>query len=288
MKESNESIEISIEKIGQKYSHLRIIRPKAEAALVRSFEQYGQVSPVIVSQVSKDQYEMIDGFKRLRAGRQLSYQTLRARVFDGGSRSIKAAMLHFNSKSNSMTELEQGLVICSLHREEGLNQIEIATLMGRHKSWVCRRLSIVERLCDEVLENLKIGLINITTGRELARLPRGNQPNVLKTILKYRFTSAETARLVSILMRAPRWNHETILNFPEEILSDRQPDRPRAKPADSVCEKLMKIELMLASKVFSPSDLSGFSVVELERITALITSIETFLNRLKAKFDVTF
>ena len=68
-------------------------------------------------------------------------------------------------------------MIRSLQCEDGLSQVEIAVLLGRHKSWVCRHLSLVERLCDGVMDHLKLGLINTTTARELARLPGGNQPD---------------------------------------------------------------------------------------------------------------
>ena len=43
---------------------------------------------------------------------------------------------------------EEALVVHSLSHEDGLSQGEIAVLLGRHKSWVCRRLSLVERLSD--------------------------------------------------------------------------------------------------------------------------------------------
>jgi len=67
------------------------------------------------------------------------------------------------------------MILQSLHRDDGLSQIEIATLLGRDKSWVSRRISLIERLADEVRRHLELGLISASVGRELARLPRGNQ-----------------------------------------------------------------------------------------------------------------
>ena len=93
-------------------------------------------------------------------------------------------------------------MIRSLHREDGLSQVEIAALLGRHKSFVCRRLRMVEALSDEVIDHLKLGLINMTIGRELSRLPRGNQALALRTVIKYRLDCAETCRLVSQVLRA--------------------------------------------------------------------------------------
>jgi hypothetical protein len=117
-------------------------------------------------------------------------------------------------------------VVHSLCREDGLSQVEVAVLVGRHKSWVCRRLSLIERLCDEALEHIRLGLIGKSIGRELTRLPRGNQQGALRTILKYRFCSRESARLVSLVLERPRWDCETLLNFPIEILSERTLMRP--------------------------------------------------------------
>jgi hypothetical protein len=31
-------------------------------------------------------------------------------------------------------------------REDGLSQLQVAELLERHKSWVCRRLALLERL----------------------------------------------------------------------------------------------------------------------------------------------
>jgi ParB/RepB/Spo0J family partition protein len=221
-----EFLHIPIDEIGQCYSRLRIIDPGAEAAMERSMMQFGQMTPVIVGRFDTDRYELVDGFKRIRAAVKLKYELIWARVFPGGIRAAKAAMIQLNMKSRTISELEKALVIRSLHRQDGLTQLEIAEILGRHASWVCRKLSLVERLCEEVTENLKLGLINMTMGRELAKLPRGNQVEAMKTVMEYNFTSKETSRLVALLLKQPRGNHVRILDFPESILEDRQPDRP--------------------------------------------------------------
>ncbi|MEZ6152463.1 MAG: hypothetical protein R3C09_20375 [Pirellulaceae bacterium] len=43
--------------------------------------------------------------------------------------------------------------------DDGLEQIEVAQMLGRHKSWVNRRLALIERLCSEARESLRLGLI---------------------------------------------------------------------------------------------------------------------------------
>ena len=60
--------------------------------------------------------------------------------------------------------------------------MEAAELLGRHKSWVCRRLALLERLGEEAREDLRLGLLTPTAARSLVRLPVGNQVAVLTCI----------------------------------------------------------------------------------------------------------
>ena len=236
-------ITVPLSDIGERYADLRIIMPQAERAMERSMRHYGQMTPVVVGREDGNTYEMADGFKRLRAGRKLGLETLQAKVFSGGRRALKAAIIHLNAKARTIADLETGMVIRSLYREDGLNQVQIATLLGRHKSFVCRRLRLVEKLSDEVLEHLKLGLINMTTGRELARLPYGNQAEALSTVIKYRFNCEETSRLVGLLLNQPQWNIEEILRFPQPILTDPKPQRPKSN--ERLYERLVKMEVYL-------------------------------------------
>jgi len=274
----SEYMMIAIDKIGQRYSELRIIDPGAETAMVRSMQFYGQMMPVVVCQTEK-RPEMIDGFKRLRAGIKLDFTQLSARIFPGRIRAAKAAMIQLNIKARTISDLEKAMVIRSLHREDGLTQVEIAALLGRHKSWVCRRLSLVEHLSDEVTDHLKLGLITTTIGRELARLPRGNQPGALQTIVKYHFDSRETSRLVALLLKEPRWNHDAILRFPEPILEDRQPQPPSKSEGPSLFSRLIKLEIWM--KATSHAQLDHISMPARNRLLSVMQRIETIFEGIR-------
>jgi hypothetical protein len=119
--------------------------------------------------------------------------------------------------------MEEALVLQSLYREDGLTQIEIAALLGRDKSWVSRRIALIERLSEEVQEDIRLGLISVITGRELAKLPRGNQREVADTILKRRYSTREAAKLIGHLLCRPRWEYSAILAGPWEVVDPREP-----------------------------------------------------------------
>lgn len=112
--ETVSSITIAVNDIGERYSALRIIQPKADKAMERSMSRYGQLTPVVIGAKSDDRYEMVDGFKRLRAGRKLGYSALQARVMSGSERVMKAAIIHLNVRARTIADLETALVIQSL------------------------------------------------------------------------------------------------------------------------------------------------------------------------------
>jgi ParB/RepB/Spo0J family partition protein len=195
--------EIAVSEIGEKYGVYRMVSPRADAAMVKSIRKYGQISPVVCVK-GKDGYEMIDGFKRLRACRSLNQTTLRVKTMEVSGRVCKAAILQLNQSGRSINEMEEALVLQSLYREDGLTQIEIAALLGRDKSWVSRRISLIERLSEEVQEDIRLGLISVITGRDLAKLPRGNQKEAADAILKRHYTTREAAKLIGYLLSRPK------------------------------------------------------------------------------------
>jgi len=225
MKEPCSIEEISVSEIGERYGVCRIVNPRADAAMVKSIRKYGQISPVVCVK-GKDGYEMIDGFKRLRACRSLNQTTLRVRTMEVSGRVCKAAILQLNQSGRTINEMEEALVLQSLYREDGLTQIEIATLLGRDKSWVSRRISLIERLSEGVQEDIRLGLISVIIGRDLSKLPRGNQKEAADAILKRRYTTREATKLIGYLLSRPRWEYSSILASPWEVVEPRQP-RPR-------------------------------------------------------------
>ena len=217
--------EIAVSEIGEKYGVYRIVSPRADAAMVKSMRQYGQMTPVVCVK-AQGGYELIDGFKRLRACRSLDQTTLKGKTMEVSGRVCKAALIQLNQSGRSINEMEEALVLQSLHREDGLTQVEIAALLGRDKSWVSRRIALMERLSEEVQEDIRLGLISVMTGRELAKLPRGNQREAADTIFKRRYSTREAAKLIGHLLSRPRWEYGVILASPWEVVEPREP-RPR-------------------------------------------------------------
>ena len=213
--------DVAVSEMGERYGTLRIVSPKADEAMVVAMKKYGQLTPVVCVRKG-DGYEIIDGFKRLRACRRIGAETLKTRVIEATERVCKAAIIQLN-RGRSIHELEEAMVLSSLHRQDGLTQTEIALLVGRHKSWVSRRISLVERLSEEVREDIRLGLLPASMGRELAMVPRGNQKEAAAALIKHRFSTREAATLIRYLLSCPRWEHHLILASPWEVVGPREP-----------------------------------------------------------------
>jgi ParB-like chromosome segregation protein Spo0J len=102
----------------------------------------------------------------------------------------------------TLTDLEEAWLVRALYREDRLNQPLIAQLVGRPKSWVCRRLVLAEGLTSEVDSDVRLGLLSATAAREVGRLPRGNQEKVAQVIARKGLTTRQATRLVDQLLAA--------------------------------------------------------------------------------------
>jgi ParB-like chromosome segregation protein Spo0J len=191
---------LPLERIDERLHRYRLAQPKLEKSMAQSLERYGQVSPVVIC-VHDGEYVLIDGFKRLRAARTLKGLTsLRARRMDVDEQGAKAAIYNLNRIGRRPLELEESWIVHALVREDGLSQVEVAQLLGRHKSWVNRRLAMLERLCEAAREELRLGLVTPAMARQLTRLPRGNQAEALKTAREASLTSRELSGVVDLLL----------------------------------------------------------------------------------------
>jgi ParB/RepB/Spo0J family partition protein len=220
---------LECQQIGEHYGRYRLHLPEAERAMARSLEHYGQLSPVVVCR-RQERYELIDGFKRLSAARSLAQLShLSARLLEADERTAKAAIYGLNRAGGRTRELEEAWIIHALVREDGMSQVEVAELLGRHKSWVCRRLALIERLGPKAKDDLRVGLLSPTAARQIVRLPEGNQAEVLETIRREALSSAELAGVVDLWLGcSERRQQEYLLQHPREALSQTKGTLPVA------------------------------------------------------------
>jgi len=209
---------LDLAQLGQRYRRYRLPNPDAETAMTGSFQRYGQLTPVVVC-LREETYEVLDGFKRLAAARTLGLKTVTTRLLQADDRVAKAAIHGLNQTGSRTQEWEEAWIVHALIREDGMTQVEVAELLCRHKSWVSRRLALVEKLADPARQDLRLGLLSTTAARSLVRLPAGNQADVLATLHRDELTAAQLEGVVDLLLAAPGQTQQAyILAQPHQAL----------------------------------------------------------------------
>jgi hypothetical protein len=200
--ELSASVEVAPSELGESLSAVRLCAPEAQLQMQLSLAKLGQLTPVQAYRMGSG-LEIFDGIKRARAARDLLWPAMRVEVHALDAPGAKVRLLRCN-QSSGLSELEEAWLVRSLYREDRVSQPQIAQLLSRHKSWVCRRLALAEELSDAVTASVRLGLVSATAVRELVRLPRGNQDAVAQVVARRGLTTRQTARLVEELLSAPQ------------------------------------------------------------------------------------
>lgn len=198
--EATSRIELIPAEVGEALGAVRLCAPEAQRQMHLSLSRMGQLTPVQVYEAG-GRLELIDGFKRLHAARALSWPTLRAEVQLVDGAGAKVLLWRCNAGAG-LTEIEEAWLVRAMYRDDKLTQPQIGQLLLRHKSWVCRRLMLVECLSDAVTADVRLGLLSATAATELSRLQRCNQDAAAQVVARRGLTSRQTARLVDTLLGA--------------------------------------------------------------------------------------
>jgi ParB-like chromosome segregation protein Spo0J len=199
---SDQVTAVRLDELGDHFRRYRLRVPQAVQAMAVSLRRWGQCAPIVAT-LREERPQVLDGFTRWEAARQVrGMSTLLVRLIEVDDRRAKAAIYGLNQSGRRPYELEEAWIVQSLVRDDGLTQAEVAELLGRHKSWVCRRLALLEKLCTEVRQDLEVGLLTPTTAREIARLPMGNQLEVLDVSRREALNRDELSGVVRLLLGA--------------------------------------------------------------------------------------
>lgn len=187
--------------LGERLSNLRLRDAAALENMRQSLDHHGQLEPVVGFQC-QDKLEVIDGFKRVIAARALGWSSVRLRIVDADVVEAKCMLIALHDR-RGITELEEGWLIRSLYRDDNLSQPTIAQRLGRDKSWVCRRLMLVESLDQTVQADVRLGLLVPRAAMAIGQLPRGNQAEAAEFAIRRGLTVRQTELFVAEIADCP-------------------------------------------------------------------------------------
>jgi ParB/RepB/Spo0J family partition protein len=201
-------------------SSLRIVRPRDLDKMRESLQISGQLNPVILRK-HEGLLQILDGFKRWHGAERLGWDSLQAMILDISITQGKALMLSYNRVTRSLFDYDEALVIHSLSKEHMMDQAGISRLTGYSRSWVCRRLALIEKLSGDVRDQLRMGVISNSHARSIVRLPRGNQQEITRIIVDNNISCRDSAVLIDKFLQASTSREQQyVISHPMEVIAN--------------------------------------------------------------------
>lgn len=250
--QANQGEMIDIVQIGTSYGRVRCLVPRQVEQMKATLTAHGQLTALVVVK-RQSGVELIDGFKRHRAAEQMGWTTLRVMSMDVDEQGQWAAMLALNRATHSMSVLEEALVLREMVAM-GMTQTQIGQILNRHKSWVSRRIGLIERLHPELVEQIREGMLPPGAARRLLSLPAGNQLELATVVMHHGLGSQETELFVRLWKNADPPVRDYLLAHPREALANarsgdpEEPPDPRLTPRGQRLQRYLRILQGVASR----------------------------------------
>lgn len=237
---------------------LRQIPEPAIKAMEASMRTKGQLSAMVAARLPDGTLVLVDGFARQLAARRLGLPSVAVEVLELSPVQMKA-QLYLRNRERGLQLLEECRLVRELVEVDHLTQVEVADLLERHKTWVCRRLALMVGLSPHVVEEAELGRLLPGTLRKLALLPARNQDDLWTAAQRAELDPRDVERMVDLWRRAPEPEaRRFLLEHPAEALriargaAEALVDVRLGKAGEevrSVLETLRRASLRLARRV---------------------------------------
>jgi ParB/RepB/Spo0J family partition protein len=181
--------------------------------------ELGQQAPIIVVCHSSP-FVVIDGYKRVRALKRLGRDTVRSMQWSVCE--LDALLLERSLRRGSEDTLDQAWLLVELQQRFGLTVEELARRFERSKSWVSRRLSLVQALPQLIQDQVRVGILSAHAAMKyLVPLARANQQaarQLAQAIAPLEPTSRQVGALYQGWQNGTERTRELILSRPQVYL----------------------------------------------------------------------
>jgi len=276
---------LQIEELQTSYGRVKCLAPRQIEQMKASLTAHGQLTALLVAR-RQDRLELIDGFKRHRAAQQMQWSLLRVTSIEVDEPGQWAAMLALNRAQQSMSVLEEALVLREM-LASGTTQSQIGQLLNRHKSWVSRRIGLLERLHPELVEQIRDGILAPGAARRLLGLPAGNQLELAAVVTHESLGSQDTELLVKLWRQADPPIREYVLAHPRQALCNartgdpEEPPDPRLSPRGQRLQRYLRILQGVAPRALQTLR-SNPAAEDLQILRGDLESVRLSLARLAA------
>jgi ParB-like nuclease domain len=234
-------VEVDLHQLELRHRDLRIHDGEQRRRMIGSVAEIGQQVPVIVVR-DAERYVLIDGYLRVEALRRLHRDTVLATAWSLSE--VEALVHHRHLAVARRTAIEDAWLLGRL-RDSGLSLDEQARRLCRSKSWVSRRLGLLDALAATAQERVRAGTVPPHAAMKylvpLARTNKRQCEQLLAGIGDTRVSDRELGALYVAWRRADRAGKERIVAEPLLFLRALSSTRADADEPPSLHKDLTAI-----------------------------------------------
>ncbi|MFT7431926.1 MAG: ParB family chromosome partitioning protein [Colwellia sp.] len=212
---SNQDSELQylpIEQLQQgKYQPRKDMSAEALEDLSNSILSQGIIQPIVVRNISENNYEIIAGERRWRAAQLAKMDKVPCLIKNVPDEAAIAIALIENIQREDLNAMEEAIALERLLTEFELTHQEVANAVGKSRTTVSNLLRL-NNLNEDVKTLLEHGDIEMGHARALLALEKDIQSNAARTVVTKDLTVRETEALIKKIQA------------PEKIIEEKEKD----------------------------------------------------------------
>ncbi len=194
----NEIKEVALDKIKPNRHQPRTNFDSASLEeLAQSIRAHGVAQPILVTETSPGEYELVAGERRLRASKLAGLTTIPCTIKKLSNRQRFEVALVENIQRQDLNALEEAVALEGLMREYSLTQDQVASAIGKSRSTIANVLRLL-RLHENVQGAVRSGQISEGHAKCLAGIAEhSEQLRLLEKIIKENLSVRDLEALVA-------------------------------------------------------------------------------------------
>jgi ParB-like chromosome segregation protein Spo0J len=154
-----------------------VLEPEVAKKTVEFVKRHGVVTPIIVApEKGSGLYGVIKGWETLEAARGKGDTVINAVCVNNTDLGVQTEVaLGMSVITEKISAVSQGKMVKRLSDDEKMTLKELSKITGKSQSWVSKKKSMVENLCEYLIEQVDKGKIAPRTAEEIAKLPKDVQ-----------------------------------------------------------------------------------------------------------------
>lgn len=152
---------------------------------------------VVRSVVEVRDFEVVDGFKRLRWAAENGVKKIEAVIEDAVGPEAKVLMIRANASQKTLRPLDEARVIVSLIEQDGFSIAKASRLLRRGRPWASKRYALLKRLAMPLLKPVDEGRLALSVAHALTVLGRQEQLDLARVSMAAGLSANDSLTLIS-------------------------------------------------------------------------------------------